>query len=75
MSENKRVKVVIKDITGDNGGLIWELSRAGVKVGDIVEGRYLPNIKAVEFTNGIEDCVAWVGETCELITDEQNGKK
>lgn len=79
MSESKinsrRVKVVIKDVTGENGGIIWELNRAGVKVGDIVEGQYIPNINAVEFTNGIENCVAWVGETCELITDEQNEKR
>lgn len=70
--KSKKVKVVIKDITGENGGLIWELNRAGVKAGDIIEGIYLPSSGAVEFTRGIYDCVAWMGETCEeLIADEK----
>ncbi len=28
------VKVIIEDVSGENEGLIWELNRVGVKVGE-----------------------------------------
>ena len=48
MSEIKSipVKVVIEDVTGENGGLIWELNRVGVEVGDIRTGLYNPENKS-----------------------------
>ena len=44
MSEIKSipVKIIIEDITGENEGLIWELNRIGVEVGDIRTGLYNP---------------------------------
>ena len=42
---------------------------AGVKEGDIVEGKFNPKNKAVDFTKGTSECVAWLGETCEEVKD------
>ena len=66
MSEIKSipVKVVIEDVTGENGSLIWELNRVGV---DIRTGLYNPDNKSVQFSIGCNDCSVWVGETCRLL--------
>ena len=61
------MKVRIKNITGStsNEWLLWELKKeAGVKEGDIVEGKFN---QAVDFTKGTVKCVAWLGETCEEV--------
>ena len=63
------MKVRIKNVTGSTGNewLLWELKKeAGVKE---VEGKYNPNNKAVDFTKGTAECVAWLGETCEEVKD------
>lgn len=47
------MKVRIKNVTGSTGNewLLWELKKeAGVKEGDIVEGKFNPLNKAVDFT-------------------------
>ena len=69
MSEikSKPVKIIIEDVTGENGGLIWELNRIGVEVGDIRTGLYNPENKSVQFSIGCNDCSVWVGETCRLL--------
>ena len=69
MSEIKSipVKVVIEDVTGENGGLIWELNRVGVEVGDIRTGLYNPENKSVQFSICCNDCSVWVRETCRLL--------
>ena len=41
----------------------------GVKEGDIVEGKFNPLNKAVDFTRGTTECVAWLGETCEEVKE------
>ena len=66
------MKVIIKNVTGSsaNEWLLWELRKeAGVKAGDIVEGRFNPKNKAVDFSTGTNDCVAWLGQTCEEVKD------
>jgi len=62
----KTNKIIIKDVTGDNAGLIWELSREGFPEGTVVRNfTYRESNNSVIFGNG--RCVAWVGETCEFI--------
>ena len=39
------------------------------KEGDIVEGKFNPLNKAVDFTRGTTECVAWLGETCEEVKE------
>ena len=57
-------KIVIKDVTGDNAGYIWELERAGYPAGTVVRNFYYQkSTNACYFDN----CVAYVGETCEFI--------
>ena len=69
ISSLKPVSVSIKNVTGssENKWLLYELSKAGVKSGDEVNGRYNALTGAVEFSKGGIDCVAWVNETCEII--------
>lgn len=73
--ENKRnVKIIIKNVTGSirNECCLDELQRVGVYVGDIIEdGLYSPHNKSVQFSIGCENCVAWVGETCEIVGDDE----
>lgn len=60
------MKVRIKNVTGStsNEWLLWELKKeARVKEGDIVEGKFNPKNKAVYFTRGTSECVAWLGQT------------
>ena len=55
------MKVRIKNVTGStsNEWLLWELKKeAGVKEGDIVEGKFNPKNKAVDFTKGTSECVS-----------------
>ena len=66
------MKMRIKNVTGSTGNewLLWELKKeAGVKEGDIVEGKFNPLNKAVDFTRGTKECVAWLGETCEEVKE------
>lgn len=67
------MKIRIKNGTGStaNEWLLWELRKeAGVKEGDIIEnGEFNPKNKAVEFTIGVIDCVAWLGQTCEEVKE------
>jgi hypothetical protein len=56
----------IKNITGarSNEWPILELQREGYPEGSIIENvRYTPGNNACYWNN----CVAWVGETCEII--------
>lgn len=68
----KIVKAIIKNITGDsfNDCCIRELNHSGVPTGTVISGKYNPKNKAIDFKapNG-DDCVAWVGSTCEIITE------
>ena len=69
----KKVNAVIKNITGDDfvRCCINELSRSGVPVGTIISGTYNRVNGAIDFKapNG-DDCVAWVGSTCEIVEDK-----
>lgn len=71
--EERNMKVIIKNVTGTdfNDWCLWELKKdAGIKEGDIIEdGSYNPNNKSIHFSRGCVDCVAGVGETCEIIND------
>ena len=67
------MKVIIKNVTRTdfNDWCLWELKKdAGIKEGDIIEdGSYNPNNKSIHFSRGCVDCVAWVGETCEILEE------
>ncbi len=67
--ENKRVKILIKNVTGDpdNDRCIDELSKSGAGVGSIQDGIYFESNNSVQFEIGSRNCTAWVGETCEII--------
>lgn len=76
------VTIRIKNITGSekNNGLLSELSKdANIKEGDIIEDvSYNPNNGACEFErfNVIKiNCVAWVGQTCEIIDEKKRYEK
>lgn len=66
------MKVRIKNITGDsfNESCIRELNRSGVATGVIIKGRYREINQCIEFRapNG-DDCVAWLGQTCEEVVE------
>ena len=48
-----------------------EFNRVGVYEGDIIEGKYNPKAKAVDFiAPGGESCMAWVGGPCEIIEEK-----
>lgn len=66
------MKIRIKNVTGSssNEWLLWELRKeAGVKEGNIFEGKFNPSNNAVDFSTGTNDCVAWLGETCEEVIE------
>ena len=65
----KPVTIRIKNVTGSesNEWFLLELSSAGIKRGVEVRQQYTPISGSVQFSNGTADCVAWVGETCEII--------
>lgn len=69
VSNLKPATVRIKNVTGSesNEWLLLELSRAGIKRGDEVRGQYNSISGSVQFSNGTAECVAWIGETCEII--------
>lgn len=73
--ENRRsVKIIIKNVTGSvsNECCLDELQRVGVYEGTIIEdGFYNPVNKSVQFSKGCENCVAWVGETCEIVENNE----
>lgn len=66
--ESKKVKIKITDVTGKNLGLMCELNRAGAYKGRIVEGTHREGSYCVDFTVDGNDCSAWMGETCELVS-------
>lgn len=69
------MKIRIKNVTGSstNEWLLGELRKeAGINEGDIVEGRFNPKNKAVDFSTGIHDCVAWLGLTCEEVREDKS---
>jgi len=60
----KTKKIIIKDVTGDNAGYLWELSREGYPAGTIVRNfTYKESNNCCYFGN----CVAYPGQTCEFI--------
>ena len=62
------MNIVIKNVTGEpvNNGLILELSKAGFPSGSVVHGVvYNPANKACYWSANGNDCVAYLGETCE----------
>lgn len=63
------MRVIIKNVTGGerNACCLDELQRVGVYEGDVVEGIYSQMNKSVHFRVDGNDCVAWVGETCEIV--------
>lgn len=71
MKKQEKVKIIIKDVekSGFSASSLNELSRVGVKVGQIIEGRRFPESTGVDFTVGCSDCVAWIGCTCEIVND------
>lgn len=52
---------------------IGELAREGVKEGDIIEGIFHPENNAIDIVsgNGV-DCVAWLGITCEEVSNQKD---
>lgn len=66
----KKVTAIIKNVTGDsfNEACLRELSRSKIPVNTIITGRFNPANNAIDFKspNG-DDCVAWVGATCEIV--------
>lgn len=72
------MKVLIKNVTGSaaNEGLLWELSKyAGVKEGRVIEDGILnKKNNSVSFSIGCVDCIAWVGQTCEIIGNDGDSK-
>lgn len=52
----------------------FELSRAGIKAGDIVEGIYDPKNGSVRFTGKgslVSCCIAYLGVNCELLPEKK----
>lgn len=70
----KQLVVKIKNCTpGDrfNECCLTELRHAGVPQGTLVAGLYNPINRAVEFRSPQgDDCVAWVGSTCEIVEEK-----
>lgn len=71
IKKQAKIKVVIKDVekSGFSTSALNELSRVGVKVGQIIEGRRFPESTGVGFTVGCSDCVAWIGVSCKIVND------
>ena len=66
-----KMDIIIKNVTGkaENNSYISELSRSGFPVGSIIRNvEYLSVNKCCYWTSGIEQCVAYVGETCAVKT-------
>lgn len=63
------ITVIVKNVTGsqENEWLLHELNRAGVKLGTKIEGHFNPLSGSVQFESRCNNCVAWLGETCEEI--------
>jgi hypothetical protein len=60
------MNIIIKNVTGDHAGLIWELSRAGAPEGTVIRNVIASPNNAVYFTVDGNECVAWIGDTCEI---------
>ena len=57
----------------DDYGCFTELTREGLKEGDIITGIYNPINKALDFKSpktGV-DCVAWIGSSCKRYTERE----
>ena len=64
----KIMNIIIKDVTGDNAGLIRELSRAGFPAGSIVRNvKYDVNNHSCRWSSVSDNCTAWVGVTCVIL--------
>ncbi len=65
--------IVIKNITGSsyNTWCLWELNRAGYPEGSIIESASLDEGQRIAKWG---NCVAYVGDTCELVTVENFNK-
>jgi len=64
--------IIIKNITGDpsNDWCILELKKAGYPEGSIVRNvNYDHKNKSCSWSSGTNHCVAWLGETCEIVTN------
>ena len=62
----KTTKIRIKNVdrTPESAGCILELKRAGFPEGSIIHGaKYNPENNSYRW----QDCVAYVGQTCEVI--------
>ncbi|MDH6358962.1 hypothetical protein [Parabacteroides sp. PF5-9] len=71
------MKIQIKNVGNSvfSNSAISELSRSGFPEGTIVENvTFTPSNNACYWSNGDEDCVAYVGETCIIIEDEKPKK-
>jgi hypothetical protein len=64
-----QVKIVIKNVDGSqqSDNCIAELSRAGAPKDSVQIGTYSEINKSVQFQKGLYDCVAYAGQTCEII--------
>jgi len=65
------MNIVIKNVTGEpvNDGMIFELSRAGNPAGTkIYNVAYFPANNACYWTYKGNQCVAYLGQTCEELT-------
>ena len=74
----KKMDIVIKNVTGDsdNLGALWELSRAGFPEGSIVKNTtYYDSNKSCHWSTRIDDCVAWLGQTCVELPKTPKRKK
>lgn len=70
----RKIKIRIKDIEKSDFSkcCLKELSIEKVNEGDIFEGNYFEQEKAVDFVapTGVP-CVAWYGITCEEVIEEE----
>jgi hypothetical protein len=64
------MNIIIKNVTGEpvNDGLILELSKVGFPAGSKVSHVYYfePN-HTCYWSSGTDDCIAYPGETCEIL--------
>jgi len=64
------MKIKIKNVTGDefNKWCIFELKRAGFPEGSIIYNAIFKETNnSFHWSSGTDDCVAYLGETCEKV--------
>jgi len=67
------MNIIIKNVTGcpGNDWKIFELKRCGFPAGSIVRDVYFrPENNSCTWSSGADDCVAYLGETCEEVTPQ-----